>query len=120
MIINKWKAYRKRRPTTRSISHNAEIDWSVSSMEIVDTEKTIFRSVQREVFHVEYHALLDAHVNAPDGRRQPKTKNSRLLAHNPFISSDGLIRVGSRLVNSLVKEGTKFPIILPRGVASPC
>ena len=75
-IINKCKAYRQRRPKTRSLSHNAEIDWNVSSTEIIDAEKTIFRSVQREAFHIEYHAFLDARVNAPYGRRQTKTKNS--------------------------------------------
>ena len=40
-------------------------------------------------------------------------RSSSLGAHNPFIAVDGLIRVGSRLVNALAREEVKFPIILP-------
>ena len=41
-------------------------------------------------------------------------KNSPLITHNPFLDESGTIRIGSRLVNSNIKDETKFPIILPR------
>lgn len=41
-------------------------------------------------------------------------RNDKLLSLNPFIGADGLMRVGGRLSNSLLKYDEKFPIILPK------
>ena len=86
--------------------------------EIQDAEYTIFRAIQERAFPAEREALREAGVDKPDCRQQIKTRGSKLLAHNPFMDKDGLIRVGSCLVNATIKEETKFPIILPRNDAS--
>ena len=38
---------------------------------------------------------------------------SPLSPHNPF--KDGLLRVGSRLVHTPIKEETKYPMLVPKG-----
>ena len=114
-IRNRWKTYRRQRPTTRSYAAQASVEWRASTSELKEAELVIFRAVQRHAFHDEFHILSNDQITTPDSRRQLKMRSSRIIAHNPFIASDGVIRVGSRLVNALVKEETKFPAILPRG-----
>lgn len=40
-------------------------------------------------------------------------RNSKLMAANPIIDEDGLLRVGGRLDNALISYNEKHPIILP-------
>ena len=113
-IIKFWRWKSTHRHNTRSRSAMAEIEWNASQPEIADAERTIFAAIQDCAFSAEKEALREAGVDGPDCRRQMKTKTSKLLAHNPFIATDGLIRIGSRLVNASIKEEAKFPVILPR------
>ena len=54
-------------------------------------------------------------INAPNLRKEMGRKASPLAPHNPFLDSDGLIRVGSRLMFAPIEEEAKFPILLPKG-----
>ena len=45
-------------------------------------------------------------------------KGSPLSPHNPFMDKDGLIRVGSRLINSDLSADAKCPVILPKNDAN--
>ena len=38
-----------------------------------------------------------------------------MAEHNPFLHTDGLIRVGSRLIHAPLDEEAKTPAILPKG-----
>jgi len=40
-------------------------------------------------------------------------KHSYLLSLSPFLDSNGIVRVGGRLVHSNLEYGNKFPILLP-------
>ena len=117
-VVARWKVYSKDRPATRSHAARTEVDWRISTNELREAERVIFIAVQRKAFHDEFHSLTNDRIATPDSRRQLKLRSSRIIAHNPFIAQDGVIRVGSRLVNALVKEETKFPAILPRNDAS--
>jgi len=73
--------------------------------ELDDALKFMISLAQRKHFSEQLDALK---VN---GKLKKKDK---LLSLNPFIGNDGLLRVGGRLSNSLLKYDEKFPIILPR------
>ena len=72
-----------------------------------DAENHIIRNMQQQCFREEYKALHS---------KKMISKQSKLLALNPFLSSDGIIRSNSRLKHG---EYLSFeacnPIILPRG-----
>ncbi|GFX40257.1 integrase catalytic domain-containing protein [Trichonephila clavipes] len=60
--------------------------------------------VQEQVFFAEIKSLQSKGVVSP---------NSKLRNLNPFIDSDGLLRVGGRLSNSDLPYVNKHPAILP-------
>ncbi|GFT73455.1 retrovirus-related Pol polyprotein from transposon 17.6 [Trichonephila clavipes] len=60
--------------------------------------------VQEQVFLAEIKSLQSKGVVSP---------NSKLINLNPFIDSDGLLRVGGRLSNSDLPYVSKHPAILP-------
>lgn len=75
----------------------------LSSSEMLRSEHTIIKMVQRESFHSEISSLMEAgRVNS----------SSRLASLSPFLQND-LIRVGGRLINSTLEYDKKHQIILP-------
>ena len=54
-------------------------------------------------------------VRETDRRAQMSLKASPFSPHNPFMHKDGLLRVGSRLVYTPLKEEAKYPILVPKG-----
>ena len=58
--------------------------------------------------------LVTRDLRHPNDSREMTLKNYPLITHNPFVDECNIIRVGSRLVNSTIKDKSKFPIILPR------
>ncbi|GFT58775.1 integrase catalytic domain-containing protein [Trichonephila clavipes] len=71
----------------------------------IDQAKTkLIRMVQEQVFLAEIKSLQNKGVVSP---------NSKLRNLNPFIDSDGLLRVGGRLSNSDLPYVNKHPAILP-------
>ncbi|XP_064106705.1 uncharacterized protein LOC135215687 isoform X1 [Macrobrachium nipponense] len=82
----------------------------VSVEELIKAEITIIKLVQREAFQYEYQ-LLSISNNKFD---KCLRKSSNLYKLDPFIGSDGLIRVGGRLHRSNFDVHVKYPVILPK------
>ncbi|GFT34291.1 integrase catalytic domain-containing protein [Trichonephila clavipes] len=72
--------------------------------DIDQAETKLIRMVQEQVFLAEIKSLQSKGVVSP---------NSKLRNLNPFIDSDGLLRVGGRLSNSDLPYVNKHPAILP-------
>ncbi|GFV96182.1 integrase catalytic domain-containing protein [Trichonephila clavipes] len=76
----------------------------LSATDIDQAESKLIRMVQEQVFLAEIKSLQSKGVVSP---------NSKLRNLNPFIDSDGLLRVGGRLSNSDLPYVNKHPAILP-------
>ncbi|GFW02907.1 integrase catalytic domain-containing protein [Trichonephila clavipes] len=72
--------------------------------DIDQTETKLIRMVQEQCFLAEIKSLQSKGVVSP---------NSKLRNLNPFIDSEGLLRVGERLSNSDLPYVNKQPAILP-------
>ncbi|GFX11130.1 integrase catalytic domain-containing protein [Trichonephila clavipes] len=75
-----------------------------SATDIDQAETKLIRMVQEQVFLAEIKSLQSKGVVSP---------NNKLRNLNPFIDSDGLLRVGGRLSNSDLPYVNKHPAILP-------
>ncbi|XP_031333913.1 uncharacterized protein LOC116163925 [Photinus pyralis] len=60
---------------------------------------------QKQSFKEDYISL---------SQNKPLSRKSSLLSLNPFLDSEGLIRVGGRLQNSQLDTNQKHPIVLPK------
>ncbi|GFV99780.1 integrase catalytic domain-containing protein [Trichonephila clavipes] len=76
----------------------------LSATDIDQAETKLIRMIQEQVFLAEIKSLQSKGVISP---------NSKLRNLNPFIDSDGLLRVGGRLSNSDLPYVNKHPAILP-------
>ena len=76
-----------------------------STMDVQSVESFIIRSVQLEKFPNEYRALQN---------KDAVPKQSDLSSLNPFMDSNGLLRVGGRLGHSCLDENEKHPLIIPK------
>ncbi|GFX89479.1 integrase catalytic domain-containing protein [Trichonephila clavipes] len=76
----------------------------LSATDIDQAETKLIRMVQEQIFLAEIKSLQSKGVVSP---------NSKLRNLNPFIDSDGLLRVGGRLNNSDLPYVNKYPAILP-------
>ncbi|GFV79136.1 integrase catalytic domain-containing protein [Trichonephila clavipes] len=76
----------------------------LSATDIDQAETKLIRMVQEQVFLAEIKSLQSKGVVSP---------SSKLRNLNPFIDSDGLLRVGGRLSNSDLPYVNKHPAILP-------
>ncbi|XP_068247735.1 uncharacterized protein [Palaemon carinicauda] len=82
----------------------------VSVEELIKAEITIIKLVQREAFQYEYQLLSRSNNKFDNCLR----KSSNLYKLDPFIGSDGLIRVGGRLHRGNFDVHVKYPVILPK------
>ena len=89
--------------------------------EIGRAEKEIIRCLQYEHFKDEILALssLQTGIEFHDRKKAKQrnldlTKCSSLYRLDPYLDTDGLLRVGGRLRNASISEGAKHPVILPR------
>ena len=85
----------------------------VTQSELTRAENLIIKDVQYKHFALEIDQLTQSKVNLPNARGQVDKKSKSLRPHNPFIDQDGILRVGSRILNANIDHETKFPIILP-------
>jgi hypothetical protein len=69
-----------------------------------DTETFIIRQIQCEAFEKEIENLKV---------QKPIQKDSAILKLDPFIDSEGVLRVGCRLKHSNLSLGVKHPILIP-------
>lgn len=76
----------------------------LSTKELDDAKVRLCKIVQQQSFPIELKMLQNSKI--------VKT-NSKLYTLNPFLDSDGLIRVGGRLLNSNLSFDHKYPIVLP-------
>ncbi|XP_015586021.1 uncharacterized protein LOC107263332 [Cephus cinctus] len=85
----------------------------LSPEEIAQAECRILLLIQRENFATEIK-LLQSDKTRPYGKFPGAFKNrTKFDEINPFLDSDGLIRVGGRLKNSNIPFNQKHPILLP-------
>lgn len=72
--------------------------------EIEQAETAVARVVQGEAFPYELHCLQNG---------KPIKQNTITIALDPYIDDKGLIRVGGRLQQAALTQGTKHPVLLP-------
>ncbi|GFV53907.1 uncharacterized protein TNCV_166741 [Trichonephila clavipes] len=72
--------------------------------ELKKAEQLLLKLVQKEEFKVEMNGIQNSAM---------VSSNSRVKTLNPFIDSEGILRVGGRLRNSDINYNQKFPILLP-------
>ncbi|XP_075163644.1 uncharacterized protein LOC142236255 [Haematobia irritans] len=76
----------------------------ITKEEIKVVKFNLIRQAQRKYYSTEYNAIEN---------RMPINSKSRLLALNPKLDENGLLRVNGRLSNSDLSYNERFPIILP-------
>ncbi|XP_044575175.1 uncharacterized protein LOC123258984 [Cotesia glomerata] len=76
---------------------------SLSVEEKLLTEIKILTLIQNEQYHYEIEQI----------KETGETKNLRLRCLNPFIDSNGLLRLGGRLKHAPISFSKKHPILLP-------
>ena len=76
----------------------------LSTSEVKESEKTIFKLIQQEKFSEEYELL----------KQYKEIKNGKLKELSPFLDKDGIMRVGGRLKKAKIPYGWKHQIILPK------
>ncbi|GBN46894.1 hypothetical protein AVEN_122159-1, partial [Araneus ventricosus] len=86
------------------IKSNVIVSGPLSASELDQAENRLIGMVQGEVFSAEIRNLQCNKGVLP---------NSKLRNLNPFLDSDGVLRVGGRLGNSELPYVTKYPAILP-------
>ncbi|XP_075162915.1 uncharacterized protein LOC142235550 [Haematobia irritans] len=77
----------------------------LSEYEIKMGTYLLIRNIQRTNFTMEFKALTK-NENIPS--------SSKLFSLSPFLDSNGLIRVGGRLLNSILSFEAQHPIIIPK------
>ncbi|XP_076301681.1 uncharacterized protein LOC143219696 [Lasioglossum baleicum] len=93
-------ALRARKNTSSPISSNGS---TVSVDECSEARIFWIKSIQREQFPTELEALTHG--------RSVSTKSS-IISLNPFIDSDGVLRVGGRLHKAQIPVAQKHPVLL--------
>nr|XP_012135024.1 PREDICTED: uncharacterized protein LOC105661809 [Megachile rotundata] len=76
----------------------------LSVIELQEAQKILIRVVQKTAFSSEFLSL---------NKNQSMQKQSPLQALAPFLDETGIIRVGGRLSNALIKYSKRHPILLP-------
>ncbi|XP_077360981.1 uncharacterized protein LOC144006149 [Festucalex cinctus] len=76
--------------------------------EIKNAEQFIIRVVQREAFCDEIKSLAQ-------GKDIQRNKSTELYKLNPFMDSQGILRVGGQLTQATLHPNVKHPAILPKG-----
>ncbi|XP_045525146.1 uncharacterized protein LOC123714731 isoform X2 [Pieris brassicae] len=70
--------------------------------EVKQAKRKIIRNVQEDDFFYEIEKL----------RRKESINKSTLIALNPYLGQDGLLRVGGRLRNAFISKDMQHPIII--------
>ena len=81
----------------------------VNVQEMKNAETAIIKEVQAVAFAEEISQLRN-----PDSHARTLRKDSCLLKLDPFISDDGLLRVGGRIRRASLNYGTTHPVIIPK------
>ncbi|KAB0798916.1 hypothetical protein PPYR_06796 [Photinus pyralis] len=89
---------------TNTRKDSLKVYGALSTQEISRSRICIFRIVQMKYFSEEITCLKE---------NKSLPKNSVLLSLNPFLDTNGLLRVGGRLENAPLSFDAKHPVILP-------
>ncbi|XP_049287565.1 uncharacterized protein LOC125766030 [Anopheles funestus] len=104
--VGYWLRYlnilRARRKGVKPPGHTSS---GLSTEELVETDKFLYRLAQKDQFSEEFKAMLAK-------KCVPRTSPLRFL--NPFIDDQGLMRVNGRLANSQLDSDMKQPILIPK------
>lgn len=73
--------------------------------ELNSAEKISMILVQSQAFHAEVISLRNG---------KPISQSSCIMSLNPFLDTEGILRVGGRLGNADIEFDQKYPVILPR------
>ena len=92
--------------------------YRLTTADLEEAERTIFRWVHRTVFPSDVKSLSQGTQKGAESKRsREKTtavdRKSPLTPLNPYLK-DGILRVGGRLSRARMAEDMKHPIILPR------
>jgi hypothetical protein len=72
------------------------------------------REIQAKHFSDEINFLLKLDIRNPEARPELRKRNSNLLAMNPFVDFQGILRAGGRLeLSESHSFESKHPMILP-------
>ncbi|XP_076660392.1 uncharacterized protein LOC143363737 [Halictus rubicundus] len=106
-FIKRLQSYRNLSESSTSAteghSENCPNPSALLPIEIRQARTYWLKHIQQTVLPVEFQRLYGKH---------PLPRQSPVLSLNPYLDSEGLIRVGGRLQNSALPEETKHPIIL--------
>ena len=86
----------------------------VTGEDMKEAEKTLVKAIQGVSFGQEIEEMERKGIRSPNQREEVRRKDSKIMAHNPFMDTEGIVRVGSRLANATIPEEAKFPAILPK------
>ena len=87
--------------------------------DLQEAETVIIKSIQCNTFPEELELLKSSHVKllehrlAAPAETKFSPKQSSLHKLDPFLDSQGILRVGSHLRNASLRFEVKFPVILP-------
>ena len=94
-----------------------EMTPSLTVDEMQEAKNAVIKHVQRLSFQEVVHALESIDSSQHSRQATCELKKSKIPAHmkklHPFLDEKGILRVGGRLENALIKFETKHPIVLP-------
>ena len=106
--FSEWKrligAFKPFITLARKFRHGDKNDISNSMTDICKTEQFIIRSVQQKTFQTELECIKN---------KRSLPKDSRIVALNPFLDENNMLRVGGRLSRSNLNDKEKHPLIIP-------
>ena len=110
-ILNRYSGYFKMRKIMAIVINFKQISrkqrdrgHNINNNDLMEAARYLFRTTQQQYFDQELQCLMN-------GDEIPN--KSKLLALNPFIDKDGLMRVGGRIDKANLSYAAKHPIILP-------
>ncbi|XP_022096435.1 uncharacterized protein LOC110982378 [Acanthaster planci] len=112
-LIRRIQTFKAGRDDTSETSRDEvqRVSSNLSSAQLQQAERAIFRAIQSESFSDEVRTLKKARTE-PNSTISRKSPPSGLA---PFLDDDGILRVGGRLKRGNFDLGVCHPIVLPKG-----
>lgn len=104
--LQRCVAYCIRFSSNCKLPKNARTFGPLTTDELQEALLSIVKIVQQQCFHSERMKL---------ARNATVSRKSKIRSLNPFLDSNGIIRVGGRLKNSQFEYSKKYPIVIPNG-----
>ena len=112
----KEKFTERKNQTTECFTKNSE---RMSTQEVQKAENCIIRELQKQAYPEERKVLIDIGGYPKDcveanQRNNAVKRKSTLFRLDPFVSDDGLMRVGGRIRRAEIPRNLAHPVILPK------